>query len=83
MTGWIGGLAGCGETLVLKATQPLVWHKSTRSAGGECVEVSIDENHVYVRDSKAQAVVLSFDRARWAMFLSPMRTTRFPSDPCA
>ncbi|MGY3205461.1 DUF397 domain-containing protein [Streptomyces sp. TE5632] len=60
-----------------KANGELVWRKSTYSSGegGECVEVAVAGDVVYVRDSK-QAVgngpVLSVGSVAWSALLGTM-----------
>lgn len=51
--------------------QPLLWVKSTRSAGsGECVEVARTTDGVAVRDSKdPNGPVLCFGREAWQGFV--------------
>ncbi|MEU6537834.1 DUF397 domain-containing protein [Streptomyces sp. NPDC047000] len=53
----------------------LVWFKSSHSgtSGGDCVEVATTPRTVHVRDSKAQAAVLSFPRDQWTLFTSYAR----------
>ncbi|WP_123603497.1 DUF397 domain-containing protein [Micromonospora sp. Llam0] len=51
---------------------PPSWHKSSRSAGGECVEVARTETRVHVRDSKTRDHSLQFDHERWRAFLSSL-----------
>jgi hypothetical protein len=47
-----------------------VWHTSTRSGGGNCVEVAVHEGSVLVRDSvDADGVVLRVSPATWSAFL--------------
>lgn len=57
-----------GET-----TSQLNWCKSSHSGsdGGDCVEVAIEPDTVYVRDSKMAGVkpVLRVGRGKWAAFL--------------
>lgn len=56
------------------------WRTSTRSDGGNCVEVSpsADRTHVGVRDSKAHnGPILEFDRGTWAAFLCAVRDGQF------
>ncbi|MBB4911860.1 DUF397 domain-containing protein [Actinophytocola algeriensis] len=50
----------------------LVWHRSSRSGGGRCVEVaSIEGVLAMVRDSKDPAgPVLAFPVSSWTSFLS-------------
>ncbi|MFC7511907.1 DUF397 domain-containing protein [Streptomyces thermocarboxydus] len=50
----------------------LEWVKSSYSgtSGGDCVEVAVREDTVYVRDSKAvEAPVLRIGRDGWATFV--------------
>lgn len=56
-----------------------VWHKSTRSGNGECVEVAGNLSGVVaLRDSKdPDGATLVFDRAEWAAFLAGVRAGEF------
>jgi hypothetical protein len=47
----------------------LRWHKSTRSADSDCVEVAIDGECVQVRDSMSREPVLVFTAQDWGAFL--------------
>lgn len=50
------------------------WHKSTRSADTNCVEVAVDARRVLVRDSKRPGgPVLAFTRRDWTAFLRSLR----------
>jgi hypothetical protein len=49
----------------------LQWRKSSDSGTGDCVEVAVDDQQVYVRDSKnPQGGHLSFTYAEWIAFLN-------------
>ncbi|MGY1526151.1 DUF397 domain-containing protein [Streptomyces sp. MN3] len=54
--------------------QNLTWFKSSHSGtnGGDCVEVAVREDTVYVRDSKAVETgpVLRVGRDQWAAFVA-------------
>ncbi|MFF9335470.1 DUF397 domain-containing protein [Streptomyces albogriseolus] len=54
--------------------QNLTWFKSSHSGtnGGDCVEVAVREDTVYVRDSKAVEAgpVLRVGRDPWAAFMT-------------
>ncbi len=55
-----------------------VWHKSTRSGGGGCVEVATIEHWVGVRDSKdRQGPVLVFRFDEWEAFLAGAQDGEF------
>ena len=45
------------------------WHKSTRSADSDCVEVAIDGESVRVRDSLSRGPVLVFTVRDWGRFV--------------
>lgn len=46
------------------------WHKSSASTSGQCVEVSLQEEYVLVRDSKdPDGTVLRFTPGEWTAFL--------------
>jgi hypothetical protein len=54
----------------------LRWHKSTRSADSDCVEVAIDGECVRVRDSEtSRGPVLVFTAQDWGAFLRGLRRT--------
>jgi len=57
------------------------WRKSTRSAQGDCVEVSYraDEGTVLVRDTKAEGrgPILTFARSEWSAFLAGVHDGEF------
>lgn len=63
----------------LKVGSPdLAWHKASASATGNCVEVSIDGQHVLVRDSKdPDGPVLRFTPSEWDCFLAGVRQGEF------
>ncbi|GAA1591216.1 DUF397 domain-containing protein [Actinoplanes couchii] len=56
-----------------------VWHKSTRSGNGECVEVAGNlPGIVALRDSKDRAgTTLVFGHAEWEAFLTGVRAGEF------
>lgn len=58
---------------VPESTDELRWFKSSYSGsgGGDCVEVAVGLDAVYVRDSKAVGggPVLRFGRDEWAAFV--------------
>jgi hypothetical protein len=50
------------------------WRRSSRCAGGDCLEVLIAGDSVSVRDSKDLAVgTLRFSRDEWAEFVGSIR----------
>lgn len=57
------------------------WRKSTRSAQGDCVEVSYraDEGAILVRDTKADGTgpILAFTRSEWSAFLAGVQDGEF------
>jgi hypothetical protein len=54
------------------------WHISSRSSGGNCVEVQAQPDVVLIRDSKNRGgSVLSFDRAAFRAFLDGIRHGEF------
>ncbi|MEU4421392.1 DUF397 domain-containing protein [Actinoplanes sp. NPDC024001] len=55
------------------------WRKSTRSAQGNCVEVSYSNEMILVRDTKAQGEgpTLSFTRGEWSAFVAGVRQGEF------
>lgn len=49
------------------------WFKSSRSGGGDCVEVAFFGDAVLVRDSKdANGPVLTFSHDAWRAFLAEL-----------
>jgi hypothetical protein len=55
-----------------------VWHKSTRSSNGNCVEVAIVDDAVAVRDTKnREGGMLVFTTAEWSAFLSGAKDGEF------
>jgi hypothetical protein len=63
----------------------LVWHKSSASGGqGDCVEVAVGAQSVYVRHSRhAEDRPLAFRYEEWAAFLTGVRNGEFelPASP--
>jgi hypothetical protein len=54
------------------------WRRSSECAGGSCVEVSILDDQVAVRDSKdANRQVLLFTAPEWHAFLAGVRKGEF------
>ncbi|MFF5081358.1 DUF397 domain-containing protein [Actinoplanes sp. NPDC000266] len=57
------------------------WRTSTRSAGGNCVEVSYqaDQEVILVRDTKAEGrgPVLTFTRSEWSAFVGGVNDGEF------
>jgi hypothetical protein len=50
--------------------QNLSWRKATRSGGGNCVEVALDADLIYMRDSKDRyGPMLTLDRAAFQDFI--------------
>ncbi|MFE4053672.1 DUF397 domain-containing protein [Streptomyces sp. YIM B13518] len=60
---------------VTESVDGLHWSKSSYSGsgGGDCVEVAVGLDAVYVRDSKAvgDGPVLRVGRDKWAAFVAP------------
>ena len=55
-----------------------VWKRSSECAGGTCVEVSLLDDQVAVRDSKdANGQVLLFSALEWHAFLAGVRKGEF------
>jgi hypothetical protein len=49
------------------------WFKSTRTGGGDCVEVAFVSDAVWVRDSKdTDGPVLTFSKEAWREFISDL-----------
>jgi hypothetical protein len=49
------------------------WHKSTRSADSDCVEVAVDGSEIWVRDSHMLKPELVFTAAAWSSFLNQVK----------
>ena len=64
-----GGENGHGGTMDDGGDNRLRWHKSTRSADSDCVEVAIEGENVRVRDSWSRGPELVFTVADWARFV--------------
>ncbi len=56
-----------------------VWRKSTRSAQGNCVEVSFSGETILVRDTKAggEGATLAFTPGEWTAFTEGVRLGEF------
>ncbi|HST66853.1 MAG TPA: DUF397 domain-containing protein [Mycobacteriales bacterium] len=55
-----------------------VWHKSSFSSSGNCVEVALATDGVGVRDTKdREGPVLRFTRAEWDAFVAGVRNGEF------
>jgi uncharacterized protein DUF397 len=55
-----------------------VWRKSSRSGTSNCVEVTVDDVGIGVRDSKhPHGPVLRFTHAEWAAFVGGVRDGEF------
>lgn len=56
----------------------LVFKTSSRSAGGNCVEVAIRDNEHFVRDSKnRKGPILKFSADEWNAFIAGIRAGEF------
>lgn len=54
--------------------QSVVWRKSVRSGGGNCVEVAFSQGYVFVRDSKdPEGGWIQFSLVDWNAFLVKLR----------
>lgn len=54
------------------------WHKSKRSAGGNCVEIKRDGDRALMRDTKDRSgPVLDFDDDAFGAFLDDVKEGRF------
>jgi hypothetical protein len=54
------------------------WRTSSRSAGGNCVQVATQQSHILVRDSKdPDGGVLTFDRSTFQAFLAGVQAGEF------
>jgi hypothetical protein len=64
---------------VADSGQPhIIWHKSTASGGGSCVEVALADESVYVRNSRYPlGSVLRFSRHEWMAFLGGVSMGKF------
>lgn len=56
----------------------MVWRRSSKCAGGSCVEASLLDGQVAMRDSKdANGQVLLFSASEWHAFLAGVRKGEF------
>jgi uncharacterized protein DUF397 len=56
----------------------IVWHKSTKSAAANCVEVAAVDGSILVRDSvNPRGLMLRFPSAAWSAFLAQTRDKDF------
>jgi hypothetical protein len=56
----------------------LSWRKSSASANGDCVEVALAKDSVFVRDSKQRITdILQFTPSEWRAFLLGVRAGEF------
>ncbi|MEV4345985.1 DUF397 domain-containing protein [Actinoplanes sp. NPDC049596] len=54
------------------------WHRSSRCASGNCVEVAKDGDNYLVRDSKnPQVAPYSFTKAEWDAFVAGVKADEF------
>ncbi|MES9539105.1 MULTISPECIES: DUF397 domain-containing protein [unclassified Actinomadura] len=52
----------------------VVWRKSSRSGGGNCVEIAFDGDSVLMRDSTDRlSAVLSISSVQWLLLRSSLR----------
>ena len=57
---------------------PSVWRRSTASGGGNCVEVLVASESIFMRHSKSpQGPMLRFSPAEWDAFLTGVRNGEF------
>lgn len=62
----------------------IIWRKSTKSGGGNCVEVAFADESVLVRSSRDPlGSVLSFSRQEWVAFLEGTSKGEFTPDPAS
>lgn len=59
-----------------RAAEP-VWRKASCCAGGECVEVSEQEDAVVLRNSKDPGAVLRCTGMEWRIFLRGIKAGEF------
>jgi hypothetical protein len=63
--------------LLQQPSQP-AWRRSSRCAGGDCVEIRIAGKEVAMRDSKSpDAVILQFSGEEWQAFVAAVRAGEF------
>nr|WP_275980066.1 DUF397 domain-containing protein [Couchioplanes caeruleus] len=61
-------------------TQP-GWHKSSKSSGGNCVEIKREDDRVLMRDSKDRSgPVLSFDVDTFRALIADLKAGGLPAD---
>ncbi|HEV2373526.1 MAG TPA: DUF397 domain-containing protein [Streptosporangiaceae bacterium] len=58
-----------------------VWRRSTASGGTNCVEVSVDDESILLRNSQSpDGPVLRFSYQEWEAFLTGVRHGEFDAD---
>lgn len=58
----------------------LTWRKSSKSQQNNCVEVAVQPDAVFIRDSKDRSGhVLQFSHDDWSAFLAAVKSGEFPS----
>ena len=61
-----------------EGSQNVVWHRASRCANGECVEVASRDGLILVRDSKDPAgEVLAYSNDEWTAFISSVKAGDF------
>jgi hypothetical protein len=64
-----------GGKMEIDSNSPVKWKKSSKSAGGNCVEVAMVATAVLVRDSKAPTEGgLTFSSDSWASFIQAVKS---------
>lgn len=58
--------------------EPIVWTRSSKCSGGQCVEVAKVGDQYLIRDSKnSDAGSLTFDEAGWTAFMRGVAAGEF------
>jgi len=61
-----------------EGSQEIVWHRASRCANGECVEVARGDGLILVRDSKDPAgAVLTYSDEEWTAFIASIKAGEF------
>lgn len=67
-----------GKMDLLQQPSPSAWRRSSRCAGGDCVEIRIAGGEVAMRDSKhPDAAILQFSGDGWQAFVAAVRAGEF------
>jgi hypothetical protein len=70
----MGDATVANRAKLLFGEESTCWRKSSKSTfNGNCVEVAMVNNHVFVRDSKNPGPILQFSRGAWSAFIDSIK----------